>query len=105
MRMRGNTLQGIKNAFPVPRARGLEIFQTNSHNSNFGRSSDECMTIINVDIHDSTPEIGIDFQYTKCSLGRMVDVTADVNHMLYLALLNKVYCSYGKIVFQCVSLL
>ena len=36
---------GYKNAFPVPRARGLEIFQNNSHKSNLGRSSDECMAI------------------------------------------------------------
>ena len=36
---------GYKNAFSVPRARGLEFFQNNSHKSNLGRSSDECMAI------------------------------------------------------------
>ena len=62
MRKRGNPPQGTKMHFPCP-ARGLEIFQNNSHNSNLGRSSDECHGNNNVVTHDSMPEIGIDFQY------------------------------------------
>ena len=77
--------------FPCPTCTGSNFYKNNSHNSNLGRSSD--YGNINVDTHGSTPEIGIDFQYQKnacfrrsTSFGHMVDVTADVDHMLYFVL-------------------
>ena len=66
-----------------------------------------------------TPKIGIGFENPKnacfrrsTSFGHTVDVTADVNHMLYFDgvgnlafVLNKVSCSFRKVGVQCVSLL
>ena len=84
---------GYKTAFPLPRARGLEIFQNNSYDSNFGRSSDECMTIPMLKPTAQRQKFSLIFGTRKMlvfrrstSLGDMVDVNADVNHMLYIVL-------------------
>ena len=84
---------GYKTVFPVPRARGLEIFQNNSHDSNLGRSSDECMAIPMLKFTAQRQKLALIFRTRKMlvfrrstSLGHMVDVNADVNHMLYFVL-------------------
>ena len=107
---------GYKTAFPVPRAHGLDFFQNNSHDSNLGQSPDECMAIPMLKPTVQRHKMALIFKSRKMlvfrrstSLGHVVDVNADVYHVLFcvgnLASLNKVYCSYGKVVFQCVTLL
>ena len=104
---------GNKYAFPVPCARGLDIFQNNSHSSNLGRSSDELLAITMLTPTAQRQKLALIISTLKLlaymrstSLRHVVDVTADANHMLLFcvgnqALLNKMYCSYGKFAFRC----
>ena len=74
-------------------ARELEIFQNNSHNSNLGKSSDDCIAISMLTPTAQRQKLALIFSTRKMlvfrrstSLGHMVDVTADVNHMRYFVL-------------------
>ena len=93
VRMRGNPPPGHKTTFSVPRARVLEIFQNNLLDSNLGRSSDECMAICMLKpmaqcqilaLISRTRNMLIFRRSTL--LGHMIDVNADVNHILYFVL-------------------
>ena len=84
---------GYKTAFSVPRAGGLEIFQNNSHDSNLGQSSDECMAKPMLKLTTQRQKLALIFCTRKMfvfrrstSLGHMVGVNADVNHFLYFVL-------------------
>ena len=81
---------GYKNAFSVPRLPGLEFFLNNSHISNLGRLSDECMAIPMLTPTAQHQKLALIINTRKMlafrrptSLGHMIDVTADDNHMLY----------------------
>ena len=71
------------------RAHGPEFLQENSHDSNLGRSSDECMAITVLKHPAEGRKLALIFSTRttlvfrrSTSLGHMVDVEADVNHML-----------------------
>ena len=92
VRMRGNTPQGTKLHFPCPAQVGSKFFKT-IHDSNLGRSSDECMAITMLKPTAQRQKMALIFKTRKMlvfrrstSLGHMVDVNADVNHMLYFVL-------------------
>ena len=93
VRMRRKHAPGYKTVFPVPRALWLEIFQNNLHDSNLGRSSDERMAIPMLISTAQRQKLALTFSTRKLlvfrrskSLGHMVDINADVNHMLYFVL-------------------
>ena len=99
--------QGTKNAFSVPRMPGLETFQNNSHNSNLGRLSDECMAISVLTPTAQSQKLVLIF-----STGKMLVLS--VRHHLVTwstSLQMSTICfilgwqEYGKVIFQCVSLL
>ena len=75
------------NAFSVPHAWGPEIFQ---NNSNLGGLSNECRAISMLKPTAQCQKLALIFNTQKLlvfrrstSLGHVVDITADVNHMLY----------------------
>ena len=116
VRMRGNAPQGTKLHFPCPARACSKVFQNNSHDSNLGRSSDECMTI---------PMLKPTAQRQKLALisrTRKMLVFMRSRHLVTwstsmqmstiffilcwpLALLTKAYWSCGKVVFHYVLLL
>ena len=90
--MRRKTPQGKKCIFRAQRAR-FENFPNNSHYSNFGRASDECMAMSMFTPTAKRQKLAFIFSIRKilvlrssASLDHMVDVTADANHMPYFVL-------------------
>ena len=84
---------GFKNAFSVPRACILEIFQNHTHIANLGRLSEECTAVSVLMPIAQSQKLPLIFGTHKmiifrCStlLGHVVNVNADVNHMLYFVL-------------------
>ena len=57
---------GYKTVFPVPRARGLDIFQNNSRDSNLGQSPDECMAIPMLISTAQRQKLALIFSCQKC---------------------------------------
>ena len=109
-------MQGYKNAFFVPCACGLKTFQNNSHNLNLGRSSNECMAISMLPPTTQRKKVALIFSTRKMLvLGvqrhlvtRLTSLQMSTICFILCwqpSLIEKLYCSYGKVVFQCVSLL